>query len=431
MAPILHPITDRATVQQCLELSLQISNQLNQEYTLVTMDLAAAKLAYDIIWDGRERFSKVILNLGAFHTRCSYMGSLGKMMTGSGFEDILIESGLCASGSINQVMSGKHYNRAMRVHQRMLDALERLMLETFFEKKSVEFNAQDLIDLASNPSNEFVLKAQENACNIQVCRQFNEYKEEIRCGLHGKTAQFWLQYCDCVWVLLQFHQSVKQNNYMQFVECLRQLCNLLFSADHQNYAKYLPLYYIQLAGLPVSHPGAYTLLKDCGLSVSRSDVPGSRNAVDLTIEQTINRSAKTSGGIVGFSRNAGAYSWCLTRHKRASYVEVTMREVGILEEVAESHKSTRTSSIRHSENDTDKLKSTFERFLDPFRIEGDNKQHLFCLSSGQSAPDRVAEDLLKYVSVGHQAAEDFIQTRLVKKTTKFHEPMKKKRLQTF
>jgi len=44
---------------------------------------------------------------------CSYMGSLGKMMCESGFEDIVIEAGLCASGSIEQVTSGKHYNRAM------------------------------------------------------------------------------------------------------------------------------------------------------------------------------------------------------------------------------------------------------------------------------------------------------------------------------
>jgi len=95
------------------------------------MDLAAAKMAYDIIWDSGDKFSNVILNLGPFHVMCSFMGALGKMMTSSGFEDILIESGLCASGSIHQIMSGKHYNRAVRVHSTMLDALQRLLLEAF------------------------------------------------------------------------------------------------------------------------------------------------------------------------------------------------------------------------------------------------------------------------------------------------------------
>ena len=41
------------------------------------------------------------------------IGALGKYMQGSGFEDVVIESGICASGSLKKVMSGKHYNHAL------------------------------------------------------------------------------------------------------------------------------------------------------------------------------------------------------------------------------------------------------------------------------------------------------------------------------
>ena len=64
---------------------------------------------------------------------CSYMESLGKMMAGSGFEDMLIQSGLCASGSIDHVMTGKHYDRALHVHNRMLEVLDRMLLDVFFQ----------------------------------------------------------------------------------------------------------------------------------------------------------------------------------------------------------------------------------------------------------------------------------------------------------
>ena len=107
MAPVLHPITDYATVQHCLVTSMLATEKVHQEYTFVTMDLAAAKIAYDVQWDKPEKYAKLVIHLGAFHTMCSYMGSIGKMMTGSGFEDVLIESGLYASGSIDKVMSGK------------------------------------------------------------------------------------------------------------------------------------------------------------------------------------------------------------------------------------------------------------------------------------------------------------------------------------
>jgi len=127
MAPILFPITDYATVQECLTTSIEACSKLQQKYALITMDLAAAKIALDIKWSEPETFCDVIINPGAFHVMCSYLGALGKMMSGSGFEDVVIEANFCVSGSITHVMSRKHYNRSMRVHQIVVDAVEWLL----------------------------------------------------------------------------------------------------------------------------------------------------------------------------------------------------------------------------------------------------------------------------------------------------------------
>lgn len=62
-----------------------------------------------------------------------------------------------------------------------------------------------------------------------------------------------------------------------------------------------------LVNLYNTHPGCKELLKQNGFSVSRSCVPCPRNAVNITIEQTINRHAKSQGDIMGFSRNYAAY----------------------------------------------------------------------------------------------------------------------------
>ena len=40
---------------------MQAAKKLNQTYTFVTMDLAAAKIAFDIRFDDAERFSPVII----------------------------------------------------------------------------------------------------------------------------------------------------------------------------------------------------------------------------------------------------------------------------------------------------------------------------------------------------------------------------------
>ena len=76
---------------------------------------------------------------------------------------------------------------------------------------------------------------------VHFCKQFDVFKLKMRQGDLGKTAQFWLQYCDSVWVLKRFHQAFKENNFGLFVSCLREMCALMFSADRLHYARYLPL----------------------------------------------------------------------------------------------------------------------------------------------------------------------------------------------
>ena len=41
---------------------------------------------------------------------------MGMLVTNTGFEDIVYQSGVCSSGSINGVLAGTHYNKAWIVH---------------------------------------------------------------------------------------------------------------------------------------------------------------------------------------------------------------------------------------------------------------------------------------------------------------------------
>ena len=109
--------------------------------------------------------------------------------------------------------------------------------------------------------------------------------------------------------MLKFLRATKENNYDLHLACLRDMCPFMFSMDHQNYARYLTVYLVSFLNLPVNHLGAETLLRSNGFR----DILGSRVPVNMTIEQTINRHAKSRGGIIEFSRNYAAYyQKCLT-----------------------------------------------------------------------------------------------------------------------
>jgi len=182
--------------------------------------------------------------------------------------------------------------------------LDELLLDKFMVHQDTDIVAHmDLEMLALSPNAETFAAAEENDVCQEFVQHFMAFADQAREGAFGATCRFWMQYHDCVWTLLTFIQSIKENDVPVYMSCLRQMCSLIFAADRLNYARYLPLYCTLLSKLITDQPDAYALLKANGLTVRRSMVPACRNAVDITIEQTINRSAKSSGGIIGFSRN--------------------------------------------------------------------------------------------------------------------------------
>ena len=63
--------------------------------------------------------------MGAFHIACVFVAVIGKWFADIGLRDLLLESRIIGSSSVNGVLEGKHYNRAVRVHKIVLEALPR------------------------------------------------------------------------------------------------------------------------------------------------------------------------------------------------------------------------------------------------------------------------------------------------------------------
>ena len=76
-----------------------------------------------------------------------------------------------------------------------------------------------------------------------------------------------------------------------------------------------------------------------------------KSPVDITIEQTSYRYAKSQGGIIRISRKYAAYyRCCMTRHFRAQYVEATLQCTEMSNDVS-VHQGLNTSQIRSSDQD--------------------------------------------------------------------------------
>ena len=53
---IMKPVTECATVKQCPDISINVSHLIQQEHTFVTSDLAAARLAFNVVWNFPEKY---------------------------------------------------------------------------------------------------------------------------------------------------------------------------------------------------------------------------------------------------------------------------------------------------------------------------------------------------------------------------------------
>ena len=63
--------------------------------------------------------------MGVFYTACTLLSIIGKCFQDAGPRDLCVESGAIAEGSVAGVLDGRRYNRGVRFHKIMHEALMR------------------------------------------------------------------------------------------------------------------------------------------------------------------------------------------------------------------------------------------------------------------------------------------------------------------
>ena len=115
-----------------------LCQEANMPFVNVTLDLGAGMNAYKLIWNYSEEFANAVIHLGDFHFMKESFNILGMLVQGSGFEDIVFQSGVFLFNSLNSVISGAHNNQCWRIHQHLTEALERLLFHRFMHENEEE-----------------------------------------------------------------------------------------------------------------------------------------------------------------------------------------------------------------------------------------------------------------------------------------------------
>lgn len=137
--------------------------------------------------------------------------------------------------------------------------------------------------------------------NVEILQDFMSI---VECHIkniesRGKTATLWVQYFFLVYLLRSFISAERSGNWYAHLECVEKMIPFFHSSGHFQYAKAAHLYLQDMYVLKKNmRPGEFKKFCDEGyFTIKRSSKFWCGTWSDMTIEQTLMRSMKTSGGL--------------------------------------------------------------------------------------------------------------------------------------
>ena len=246
------------TVITVFDHCLKIKEQLRLNYIVCVFDQAIYCKAMELKWRYPEKYKDCIVMLGIFHVTMMYLGITGKKFSDTGLKDLITQSDVVATGSVDKALSGKMYNRSVRAHKIVYEALYRCLLismeDNNTENHELASTISDIQDKVTEFSEEITQISHDEFIESHCFEQFNnaviDYKQYLEST--SDFAKFWLSYLSMVELLLSTIYATRTGDWDLL---------LGYAYDNYNYARYLTPWLSEMLTLETTHPEVYQQLK--------------------------------------------------------------------------------------------------------------------------------------------------------------------------
>ena len=430
MDPIPQSPTRNDVVRETMKRSLQVAYETNQEYTVVTYDLAVALKAYLIQSIEAPLFDRLLIMLGNFHLELAFYGAIGTYVNDSGAEYLLTECEVLAEGSLNGFIKGKHYKRCSRIHQILAVVMERKLYESFLTTVSEEVKddvSSLLRELIPEAATEESLRS--SAKLTEHLELYEKFFSKAMEGGMGPTAQYW---CCYIHLINRVHRdlmrAVRTNDIENYLKILPFVIDVFFALNRPNYARWGVLF---LEQLKTADPSIRSVLEKGAFSIRRTSQPFSRTAIDLTLEQTVNRDAASAmKGIVGFHNSPNAIRrWCITSTQRGMSVTELRRMTGLLPE-EQTRSQVQASRIKKDNRYIQDLLKAVTESCDPFSEPAITSSCLLNIATGKAATSTTKDYLTEAIKIGRELQLKF-REECAKDSSRLLKPIKRRKVNNF
>ena len=202
--------TDLSIVNAILCRSIDIADKLDQDSIVLVMDEAVYAKAQMICWTDAVYQVRLVLRLGEFHVIMSFLKVIGKQFKDGGLQDVLIESNVIAVGSVNGVLTGKHYNRSLRSMKIVYEAIYHVVIAAQLDSVSngVRELVRHVMQNLHAVFNDGTFNQVSSRDNVQKClEKLNHFIR--RQSEESLTFAYWMTFLKMVDILLQFVRATR------------------------------------------------------------------------------------------------------------------------------------------------------------------------------------------------------------------------------
>ena len=301
------PVTSHSTVYSCILNFIDVCQNMQQPCVAVVCDEGVYQYIVDIYLAKPHLFESVYFMLGGFHMIKAALRCIGTYLTGSGIEDALIETGIFGVKTLEQVLTGKNYARAIYSMLVIEETIRRLQWESFWDQADLEKYVDEESILQSlrhiikqrdhkKIKDLFWRVVSDNTCN-DLQNDFNNFMEKKTS--ESQQCKYWSNVLRMMSTVKLLIKADRDGNFLLHINAVGEVLPIFAALDGINYLRCLMFYHETLKALPTTHPYLYQQFL-LGNFVVKTNV-GSFNAVpaDMKLEQSINRSAKSTSGIIG------------------------------------------------------------------------------------------------------------------------------------
>ena len=419
-APIIpNPITQHQTVFTILRNLSSLADTLTQDTLPFVCDEGVYQYVIDIYCNNPDIFQNLFPMLGSFHMAKNAMRCAGKFLRGSGIEDGLIELEVFGEKIVEQALSGSHYYRSLFGLLAIENACNQLKMDAFWNSHDELLYGDaigDLKDFQSSLIEKDPKSAKTNLKKLDQSKTFQKLLEDVEaftdsCKQESEMCLYFENYIKILDNIKQLIRSDREANFLAHIDAVGKLCPIFTGADGVNYQRAASFYHELIKNCKTSHPELYKEFMQGNFVVKTSSGRFNSVAADMKLEQTIQRSSKSTKGIIGNVKSLGyTTEWCLIFHEVLAIKHAFETMVDYRDRSSENvvHHELSRSTIKEANIATQKIKNFIKDRENPYLLSVTSKK-LRNISSQEIADSDVGIKHLHFLELSQQKFDKFRQ----------------------